>query len=44
MRQKRIGKDIYLSGPSALIKAFSQQSRDMGVPARQIHYEEFKFR
>lgn len=39
-----VEKDIYLCGPSALIKAFSQQFQDMGVPADQIHFEEFKFR
>ncbi len=39
-----IAKDIYLCGPSTLIKAFSQQFRAMGVPAGQIHFEEFKLR
>ena len=39
-----LAKDIYLCGPAALIKAFSQQFQDMGVPKHQINYEEFKFR
>jgi predicted ferric reductase len=39
-----VGKDIYLCGPEALTKAFSQQFRDMGIPASQIHYEEFNLR
>ena len=36
--------DIYLCGPLPMVQAFSRKFDELGVPARQIHYEEFNFR
>ena len=37
-------KDIYLCGPVNMTEGFARQFKKMGVPAGQIHYEEFNFR
>jgi predicted ferric reductase len=37
-------KHIYMCGPAAMSVALAAQFRDQGVPAEQIHYEEFNFR
>lgn len=37
-------RDIYMCGPGRMIETFEAQFRRLGVPARQIHYEEFNFR
>jgi len=37
-------KDIYMCGPIAMVEGFSNSFKKMGVPASQIHYEEFNFR
>ncbi len=37
-------KEFYLCGPGAMIEGFSKGFQDLGLHARQIHYEEFKFR
>ncbi|MBN1453792.1 MAG: ferric reductase-like transmembrane domain-containing protein [Anaerolineales bacterium] len=36
--------DIYMCGPLPMVQAFSRKFAELGVPARQIHYEEFNFR
>jgi predicted ferric reductase len=38
------GKDVYLCGPIVMILAFREALRKQGVPAANIHYEEFNFR
>ena len=35
---------IYLCGPLPMIQAFERKFSDLGVPAENIHYEEFNFR
>ena len=37
-------KHIYLCGPIKMTEGFSRAFRKMGVPANQIHFEEFNFR
>lgn len=37
-------KYIYLCGPSAMTEGLARAFQKMGVPAAQIHYEEFNFR
>jgi predicted ferric reductase len=37
-------KDIYMCGPIVMILAFREALRKQGVPAGNIHYEEFNFR
>lgn len=37
-------KEIYMCGPAAMIESYTQQFKSLGVPASQIHYEEFNFR
>jgi predicted ferric reductase len=38
-----LGKDIFLCGPPAMMKNLKQQFKEMGVPGRNIHSEEFNF-
>jgi len=38
------GKDVYLCGPIALILAFGEALIKQGVPAGNIHSEEFNLR
>ena len=38
------GKHIYMCGPVKMTEGFAQSFKKMGVPASQIHYEEFNFR
>jgi len=35
---------IYMCGPFPMVQAFEQKFREAGVPARNIHFEEFNFR
>jgi predicted ferric reductase len=37
-------KHIYMCGPIRMMEAFAARFRRLGVPAAQIHYEEFNFR
>ncbi len=46
---KRAGGDviahsIYMCGPLAMVQAFEDKFLALGVPAKNIHYEEFNFR
>jgi predicted ferric reductase len=36
--------DIYMCGPLPMVQAFEQKFLALGLPARNIHYEEFNFR
>jgi predicted ferric reductase len=38
------GHHVYMCGPLAMLQAFEKQFLEHGVPAAQIHYEEFNFR
>jgi predicted ferric reductase len=38
------GHHIYMCGPLAMVQAFEKQFLLLGVPAKNIHYEEFNFR
>jgi predicted ferric reductase len=38
------GSDIYLCGPLPMVQAFTRRFQEHGVPAKNIHYEEFNFR
>ena len=38
------GHHVYLCGPFAMVQAFEQKFLALGVPAKNIHYEEFNFR
>jgi len=38
------GKHIYMCGPVKMTEGFAQSFKELGVPASQIHYEEFNFR
>jgi predicted ferric reductase len=38
------GYDIYLCGPLPMMQAFEKKFIDLGLPKRNIHYEEFNFR
>jgi predicted ferric reductase len=35
------GKDVLLCGPPPMMKALKKQLRDLGVPRRRVHSEEF---
>lgn len=37
-------RDIYLCGPWGMTQAFVEKFKALGVPAENIHYEEFNFR
>ncbi len=37
-------RDIYMCGPFGMVLSFRKQFMQMGVRARQIHFEEFNFR
>ncbi len=37
-------KHVYMCGPIGMMEAFAARFRRLGVPAAQIHYEEFNFR
>jgi predicted ferric reductase len=39
-----VDRHIYMCGPIGMMEALTAQFRRMGVPADQIHYEEFNFR
>lgn len=36
--------DIYLCGPLPMVQAFTRKFLELGVPGKNIHYEEFNFR
>ncbi len=36
--------DIYMCGPLPMVQAFEQKFLQLGIPSRNIHYEEFNFR
>jgi predicted ferric reductase len=36
--------DIYMCGPLPMLQAFSRQFKELAVPTRQVHFEEFNFR
>lgn len=38
------GYDIYMCGPLPMVQAFEEKFRQAGVPAGNIHFEEFNFR
>jgi predicted ferric reductase len=38
------GYDVYLCGPLPMMQAFEKKIMDLGLPKRNIHYEEFNFR
>jgi predicted ferric reductase len=38
------GYDIYMCGPLPMVQAFEKKFRGAGVPAGNIHFEEFNFR
>ena len=38
------GHHIYMCGPLPMVQAFEEKFRAIGVPAANIHYEEFNFR
>ena len=38
------GHHIYMCGPLAMVQAFEKKFLGLGVPAKNIHYEEFNFR
>ena len=38
------GHHVYMCGPLAMVQAFEQKFLGLGVPAKNIHYEEFNFR
>lgn len=38
------GYDIYMCGPLPMVQAFERKFREAGVPAANIHFEEFNFR
>lgn len=37
-------KDVYMCGPTPLIKSFQRALRKLGVPSNHIHFEHFNFR
>ena len=37
-------RDIYLCGPLPMVQAFTRKFQELGVPDKQIHFEEFNFR
>jgi predicted ferric reductase len=44
IRGKIAHKHIYMCGPIGMTLGFASRFRQMGVPAANIHYEEFNFR
>ncbi|MFT3890030.1 MAG: ferric reductase-like transmembrane domain-containing protein [Anaerolineales bacterium] len=38
------GHHVYMCGPLAMVQAFEKKFLALGVPAKNIHYEEFNFR
>jgi predicted ferric reductase len=38
------GHDIYMCGPLSMVQAFARKFMEAGVPAGNIHFEEFNFR
>lgn len=38
------GYDIYMCGPLPMVQAFEQKFLEAGIPAANIHFEEFNFR
>ena len=38
------GYDVYLCGPLPMMQAFEKKFLDLGLPNKDIHYEEFNFR
>jgi predicted ferric reductase len=38
------GHDIYMCGPLPMVQAFEKKFREAGVPAGNIHFEEFNFK
>jgi predicted ferric reductase len=36
--------DIYLCGPLPMVQAFTRKFQELGVPAKNMHFEEFNFR
>jgi len=38
------GYHIYMCGPLPMIQAFEKKFLESGVPAKNIHFEEFNFR
>jgi predicted ferric reductase len=39
-----IAHDIYMCGPLPMVQAFEKKFLELGVPAKNMHYEEFNFR
>ena len=39
-----LNHDIYLCGPLPMVQAFTRKFQELGVPDKNIHYEEFNFR
>ncbi|MCP4420608.1 MAG: hypothetical protein GY805_28715 [Chloroflexi bacterium] len=39
-----VGKHIYMCGPAGMMESFATQFKQAGVPAQNIHYEEFNLR
>lgn len=44
MGGKLDGHDIYMCGPFPMMQAFERKFLDLGVPKKNIHFEEFNFR
>jgi predicted ferric reductase len=38
------GHHVYMCGPLAMVQAFEKKFKALGVPAQNIHFEEFNFR
>lgn len=38
------GHDVYLCGPLPMMQAFEKKFMELGLPKKNIHYEEFNFR
>ncbi len=38
------GYDVYLCGPLPMMQSFEKKFMDLGLPKKNIHYEEFNFR
>ena len=38
------GYDVYMCGPLPMVQAFERKFLESGVPAKNIHFEEFNFR
>lgn len=39
-----VEKDIYMCGPTTMTTSFQRRLRKLGLPAHQIHFEDFNFR